>query len=283
MRPRGAGGASAYETPTIAPRDERERTAAPAAEPALTAVDISRSFGGVRALDGVNFNVTHGTIHGLIGPNGSGKTTFFDILCGFLPPTDGHIDAAVPGVARLGAYRRARSGLGRTFQLPNVLVHNTVLDNVLLGIMASMPRRSRLLPVGRGNRTEWEKRANAALEEVGMASMSDRVLGDLPYGSQRIVDLARVLAARPSLVLLDEPGAGMSGAERELIKQIVLSLRDRGTTIVVVEHDMRFIMEICDRITVLATGQVIADGTPAEIGADEEVIAAYLGEAYVAS
>jgi branched-chain amino acid transport system permease protein len=211
---------------------------------ALAADTIQHHYGGVRALDRVSIEVATGTVHGLIGPNGSGKTTFFDIVCGFVRQSSGRLEALGVDMSRMAPMRRVRCGIGRTFQLPNVLLDNTVFENVLLGALA------------------------------------DIALRDLPYGSQRIVDLARVLAARPALVLLDEPAAGMSGADREVITRNIVRLRSDGVTVMVVEHDMRFIMEICDRITVLSAGAVISEGAPAEVGRDEAVIEAYLGQAY---
>jgi branched-chain amino acid transport system permease protein len=246
----------------------------------LSVSDIRRHFGGVKALDGVSLEVEAGSIHGLIGPNGSGKTTLFDVVCGFIRQSEGTIGILAFDISARPAVARVRSGMGRTFQLPNVLLDNTVMENVLLGVTADMPARHRVRSVGRRNGV-WEQRADEALERVGLADLRDYPLRDLPYGNQRVVDLARVLAARPSILLLDEPGAGMSGTDRQTIVDIIVDLRAQGVTVVVVEHDMQLIMEICDRITVLSAGKVIAEGTPEEIGRDEAVIAAYLGEAYV--
>jgi ABC-type branched-subunit amino acid transport system ATPase component len=247
---------------------------------ALAADSIRHDYGGVRALDGVSVEVATGTVHGLIGPNGSGKTTFFDIVCGFVRQSGGRLEVLGLDMSRMAPVRRVRRGIGRTFQLPNVLHENTVLENVLLGVVAGVPARRRLRALEAGGEGAAQRRALDALDAVELTPLAHAPLRDLPYGSQRIVDLARVLAARPSLVLLDEPAAGMSGSDREVIKRNIVRLRAEGATVMVVEHDMRFIMEICDRITVLSAGVVIAEGPPAVVGRDEAVIQAYLGEAY---
>ena len=248
---------------------------------ALALSELRRYYGGVKALDGVSLSVEPGTIHGLIGPNGSGKTTLFDVVCGFVSETGGNLDLTGSNLARLRAGARARAGIGRTFQLPNILLENTAIENVLLGVTADMPAHHRLRVAG-GRAGVWEQRALEALDRVGLGHLRDVPMRDLPYGNQRIIDLARVLAARPSMLLLDEPGAGMSSSDRETITNIIRGLRSQGVTVVIVEHDMQLIMGVCDRITVLASGKVIAEGAPDEIAHDPAVIAAYLGEAYVA-
>jgi ABC-type branched-subunit amino acid transport system ATPase component len=243
----------------------------------LSVRDIRRNYGGVKALDGVSFDVAPNTIHGLIGPNGSGKTTLFDVLSGFTRPDAGVIRAGGVDLATMDASSRARHGVGRTFQLPNVLAENTVSENVLLGTAAKTRARSRLGMVGQHPNSEHERLAQRALEQVELVHLADTPTGELSYGTQRIVDIARVLAARPRLVLLDEPAAGMSTTDRDLIIRIVRRLREEEVTVVVIEHDMKLIGEICDRVTVLSAGVVIAEGTSLEVQSNVAVVAAYLG------
>ncbi len=255
----------------------------PTSGSALELRDVHRHYGGVKAVDGISMRIEAGITHGLIGPNGSGKTTLFDLVCGFVRQDRGQIEALGRDVSRLPASARARYGVGRTFQHPSIVRDNTVLENVLLGVMSTMPGVQRMRPLLGAVKTAWEQQAMDALIQVGAEPLWDRQVRDLPYGQQRIVDIARVLAARPSLVLLDEPGAGMPDNAREIVRHIIRDLRDRGVTVVIVEHDMRLIMDVCDRITVLNTGKVIAEGTPDEIGRNESVVAAYLGERYARS
>jgi branched-chain amino acid transport system permease protein len=288
---RRRGGANDELATSAAVSDEKpppgDGVAVSDGHPVLALHDVKRHYGGVRAVDGVSLTVRAGTVHGLIGPNGSGKTTLFDAISGFVRLTDGTIVALEHDTKHMGAAQRARAGMGRTFQLPNILPDNTVLENVVLGMLAGMPAYQRLRQMGTARRSTWEDQAMRALEHVGLGHLAGRVVRDLPYGHQRLVDLARVLVARPPIVLLDEPGAGISTQDREVVRRIVLEHRARGGTAVIVEHDMRLIMAICDRITVLRMGQVIAEGTPAEVARDATVIAAYLGdttgEAHVAS
>jgi ABC-type branched-subunit amino acid transport system ATPase component len=243
----------------------------------LSVREVRRHYGGVKALDGVSFDVAPQTIHGLIGPNGSGKTTFFDVVSGFTRPDSGVITVGGVDLATMNAAQRARHGAGRTFQLPNVLVENTVMENVLLGTSARTRLRSRLGTLGAHPNSDHERRARQALERVELQHLADTPTSQLSYGTQRIVDIARVLAAQPKLVLLDEPAAGMSAADRDLIVRIVKRLRDEQVTVVVIEHDMKFIGEICDQVTVLSAGVVIAEGTSAEVQSNEAVVTAYLG------
>lgn len=245
----------------------------------LSVRDVRRDYGGIKALDGVSFDVAANTVHGLIGPNGSGKTTFFDVVSGFTQPDSGVLEVGGIDIATMNAAQRARHGVGRTFQLPNVLAENTVLENVMLGTSAGTLIRSRLGTVGENLSSDHEQRAWRVLEQMELDALADSPTSQLSYGTQRIVDIARVVAAQPKLVLLDEPAAGMSAADRRLIVRIVRKLREEQVTVVVIEHDMKFIGEICDRVTVISAGVVIAEGTSREVQSNEAVVTAYLGAA----
>jgi branched-chain amino acid transport system permease protein len=247
--------------------------------PALEVRDVARRFGGVLALDGVELTVAPGTVHALIGPNGSGKTTLFNVISGFVHHDSGRIAVFGEDVGRERPNRRAGRGIARTFQHPALLDESTVMENVLLGALHDVSTLSRLRLVGSARRTaaRAEARGRAALELVGLSDRARDALGELPYGQRRLVDLARALASLPRLVLLDEPTSGVGAASVEIVRRVVGTLRDAGVTVVVVEHDMRFVHELCDRVTVLNAGRVIAEGSPEAVVADPTVVEAYLG------
>ncbi|MFC5950384.1 ATP-binding cassette domain-containing protein [Pseudonocardia lutea] len=241
---------------------------------------LAKSIGGVRALVDASLDAAPGTVHGLIGPNGSGKTTFLNCVSGALRPDTGTVELG--GTPLTGAaFRRVRAGLSRTFQAPQLMVDETALENVVHG--ADVHRRAShlayvfRLPSARAEARARRVEARAWLDTVGVGHLADERAGGLPAGAQRLVEIARVLATEPRIVLLDEPAAGLSGPETDELAAVVRRVRAAGVTVVIVEHDVDLIMALCDRVTVLDRGSVIAEGTPAEVRRDPAVVAAYLG------
>ncbi len=243
---------------------------------------LSRHFGGVRAVDDVSFAVGEGEIVGLIGPNGAGKTTVINLLSGLLPPTAGRIAFAGTRLDGLPPYRITRAGVARTYQNIRLFGGLSALDNVIVGthIRTRAPFAARLLflPGVRREEAAAREAARRQLDRVGLAARAGDRATSLPYGEQRRLEIARALAARPRLLLLDEPAAGMNPAEMATLIALIRALAAEGQTILLIEHNMQVVMSVCERIVVLNFGRKIAEGTPAAISRDREVIAAYLGE-----
>jgi branched-chain amino acid transport system ATP-binding protein len=242
---------------------------------------LSRQFGGLVAVSDVAIGVAAGSVHGLIGPNGAGKTTMLNLISGHLRPTGGQIHFEDNAITRWPVERRARLGIRRTFQNLKLFRDMTVLENVMVGMhgqtdceiwhaMLRTPRQ-------RAEEAAIVARAREALDFVGLLHLAGSKAAALPYGSQRLVEIARAIVARPKLLLLDEPAAGLNGAESKRIVELIRKIRATGTTILLVEHHMDVVMPSCDSITVLNYGKHLADGTPSYIRAHPEVVKAYLG------
>jgi branched-chain amino acid transport system ATP-binding protein len=245
----------------------------------LKVESVSKSFGSLLAVREVSLIVEPGELRAIIGPNGAGKTTFFNLISGFFPPTAGSIAFDGRDVTRLPAHRRVALGMARTFQITEIFPELTVAENVR--IAAEVAAGYRLRPwLGRGAASAMQSRVAEVLELTGLGRKGGRLVGELAHGDQRAAEIATALALRPRLLLLDEPTAGMGDQETYEITQLVRRLhRDGNLTIVLIEHDMRVVFHLADRITVLDQGRLLAEGTPAEIAANEAVQAAYLGKA----
>lgn len=242
---------------------------------------LTKRFGGLAAVDGVDMDVSESEILGLIGPNGAGKTTFFNVIDGFLAPTSGEVEFDGQDITGLKPHQVARRGIGRTFQASTLFNKITVLDNVFTGFHMSYKTSQwkRLLraPSARHEESVLKQEALEILEFVGLESLRDELAINLSHGHQKMLDVCLALATKPKLLLLDEPVAGMNPSESETMMTLIRQIRERGTTVIVIEHDMRVVMNVCDRIVVLNYGRKIADGLPEEIRSNQEVVVAYLG------
>jgi branched-chain amino acid transport system ATP-binding protein len=248
---------------------------------AMTIEQVAVRFGGLVAISDMNFSVGEGEIVSLIGPNGAGKTTAFNVMTGFLVPSAGRVTYRDTLLNGLKPHQIADLGLIRTFQRTSVFPNDTVYDNLLIGLHRQV--RVRLLdailglPGARASERKLRQRASELIEWVGLERRAHDPAGSLSYGEQRLVGVALALAAEPSMLLLDEPVSGMNASETHRIVELIRSIRDRGITILLVEHDMPMVMTVSDRIVVLNYGRIIAEGTPDVIRNDPAVIEAYLG------
>ncbi len=250
-------------------------------EELLRADHLTRRFSGIVAVDDVNFVVRRGEIHGLVGPNGAGKTSMLNLISGLYRPSSGSIRFKGGLISGRHAHDRAHLGIGRTFQAPQVMAELSALENVALGAFRWLPTGLVASLLGprywRRATLALVRRARGALDFVGLGHLADTPAGGLSYGQQKLLEIARSLAGGPELLLLDEPGAGLTQAEVMQVGVLIRRVRDLGVTVVVIEHNMQMIMSLCDLITVLDFGKVIAEGSPAQVRTDERVLEAYLG------
>ncbi|WP_433280816.1 ABC transporter ATP-binding protein [Pseudonocardia xinjiangensis] len=261
-------------TANMAPRHAK-------AQPAmLQASGVTMQFGGLRALNDVSFGLAEGEIIGLIGPNGAGKTTLFNCLTGLYAPTSGSVTLRGTVLPQDPA-RVTEQGVARTFQNIRLFPSMTAQENVLVGRhvrMRQSPLSSLLHGPGfRRSEAEAQARTEELLGFVGLTQFSDELARNLPYGDQRRLEIARALATDPAVLLLDEPTAGMNAQETEATRQLIFAIRELGISVVVIEHDTKFIFTLCDRVLVLVQGEVLVEGSPDEVRGDPRVVEAYLG------
>ncbi|MDW3214715.1 MAG: ABC transporter ATP-binding protein [Ilumatobacteraceae bacterium] len=253
-----------------------------AEQPALSVDRLSKAFGGLRAVDSLSFDVPANSIFGLLGPNGAGKTTVLNLISGLMKADSGTVSVFGDSVERLSAHRVAAAGIARTYQNVRLFPGLTVLETVVTG--SYRQRSSQLwqsvlcLPSERRERREAEEKARALLDRVGVTAPPERLAESLPYGEQRRVEIARALATDPRVIMLDEPTAGMNDVESDALGQLLVNLRDEGLSLVLIEHNIKLVLNFCSHAVVMNFGELITEGTPRECVENEEVQAAYFGK-----
>jgi ABC-type branched-subunit amino acid transport system ATPase component len=250
-----------------------------AESPILEVQRMSKNFGGLQVISDLSFTVPVGQRMALVGPNGAGKTTVYNLISGVYLPDEGSISLRGQDITHISSRFRIRHGLSRSFQNIRLMRHLTALENVLLG----QHHRARTLtgvlsPIGLRRHSSWSQEGRDALEEMGLGAYADELVANLPYGVQKRIELVRALLAKPALLMLDEPAAGLNSAERQELQGMLRNISEKGITMIVVEHDMKFIGDLCEHVLVLNFGRKIAEGSPAEISVNPEVRKAYLGE-----
>ena len=244
--------------------------------------DLSKAFGRLKALSAISFDVQPGTIHGLIGPNGSGKTTLFNLVSGFLPVSGGRVIWKGDDITGLAPHRIAQAGVARTFKMTSNYANLSALDNLVMArsnrIETSFVSRLLHLPAARREEARHRKDAGDILAKFALGHLANVPASELPGGTQKILGVAIALASAPELLLLDEPLAGLNTSEKTQLMEILLRLKREGHTILIIEHDMKAIMRTCDRVTVLCYGELLTEGTPAEVSKHPATVKAYLGE-----